>query len=71
MNISFFSLRFDFFSILAKEVNQIRINVVCVVARLVFCFAAHSLRASCNTFQHNLKEIGVSRPVFPDYFYFL
>ena len=33
-NISFFSLRFDLFSIIAKEVNQIRNNVVCVVARL-------------------------------------
>ena len=33
-NISFFSLHFDLFSIIAKEVNQIRNNVVCVVARL-------------------------------------
>ena len=48
MNISFFSLRFELFSIIANEVNQIRNNVVCVVARLVFlfsCFALHSLRA--------------------------
>ena len=44
-NISFFSLRFDLFSIIAKEVNQIKNNVVCVVARLVSCFAVHSLRA--------------------------
>ena len=29
MNISFFSLRFDLFSIIAKEVSQIRNNVVC------------------------------------------
>ena len=36
MSISFFNLRFDLFSIIAKEVNQIRNNVVCVVARLVF-----------------------------------
>ena len=36
MSISFFSLRFDLFSIISKEVNQIRNNVVCVVARLVF-----------------------------------
>ena len=35
MNISFFSLRFDLFSIIAKEANQIRNNVVCVVARLL------------------------------------
>ena len=44
MNISFISLRFDFFSIIAKEINQIRNNVVCVVA-LSSCFAVHSLRA--------------------------
>ena len=43
--ISFFILRFDLFSIIAKEVNEIRNNVVCVVARLVFLFAVHSLRA--------------------------
>ena len=45
-NISFFSLRFDLFSIITKKVNQIRNNVVCVVARLVFCcFDVHSLWA--------------------------
>ena len=38
----FFSLRFDLFSIIAKEVNQIRSNVVCVVAHIDF---VHSLRA--------------------------
>ena len=36
MNISFFDLRFDLFLIIAKEVNQIRNNVVCVVVRFVF-----------------------------------
>ena len=36
MIISFFSLRFDLFSIVTEEVNQIRNNVVCVVALLVF-----------------------------------
>ena len=45
MNFSFFSLHFDLFSIIAKEVNQIRNNVVCAVARLVSCLAVHSLRA--------------------------
>ena len=45
MNISFFDLRFDLFSIIAKEVGQIRNIVVCVVARFVFCFVVHSLRA--------------------------
>ena len=47
MNISFFSLRFDLLSIIAKEVNQIRYNAVCVVARYVF------LLCGCNVFQHN------------------
>ena len=38
MNIYFFNLLFDLFLVMAKEVNQIRDNVVCVVARLVFVF---------------------------------
>ena len=45
MNISFFNLRFDLFLIFAKEVNQIRSNVVCVVIRLVVSrFTVHSLK---------------------------
>ena len=35
MKISFWSLHFDLFLIIVKEVNQIRKNVVCVVVRLV------------------------------------
>ena len=69
-NISFFSLRFDLFSIITKEVNQIRNNVVCVVARLVFLFCCALTRGRCNAFQrifHKLKKIGVLRPIFPDY----
>ena len=51
MNISFFSLHFDLFSIIAKEVNQIRNKVVCDVARLVlFCCALTTGR--CSAFQH-------------------
>ena len=52
MNISFFNLRFDFFSIIAKEVNQIRNNVVCVVARLVFVFCCALTMGRCDAFQH-------------------
>ena len=52
MNISFFSLRFDLFSIIAKEVNQIRNNVVFVVARLVFLFCCALTTGRCNAFQH-------------------
>ena len=44
MNISLFNLRFDLFLIITKEANQIRNNVVCVVARFIFAF--------CNAFQH-------------------
>ena len=53
MNISFFNLRFDLFSIMAKEVNQIRNNVVCVAARLVFLFCLALSTGRCNAFQHN------------------
>ena len=51
--ISFFSLSFDLVSIIAKEVNQIRNNVVCVVARLVFLFYCALTTGRCNAFQHN------------------
>ena len=74
MNISFFSLRFDLFSIIAKEVNQIRnlwCNVVCVVARLVFLFllCTHYRPLQCfSTYFRKLKEIGVLRPIFTNYF---
>ena len=53
MNISFFSQHFDLFSIIAKEVNQIRNNVVCVVARLAFLFCCPLTTGRCNAFQHN------------------
>ena len=69
MNISFFGLRFDLFSIIAKEVNQIRNNVVCVVARLIFLFCCALTSGRCNALQYifiKLKEIEVLRPTFPD-----
>ena len=56
MNISFFSLRFDLFSIIAKEVNQIRNNVVCVVARLVFSFCCALTTGRCSAFHHNFAN---------------
>ena len=61
MNISFFSLRFDLFSIIAKEVNQIRNNVVCVVARLVFLFCCALTTGRCNAFQHNFVRSFTAR----------
>ena len=51
-NISFFKLRFDRFSVIAKKVNQIRYNVVCVVGRLVFVFCCALTTGRCNVFQH-------------------
>ena len=53
MNISFFSLRFDLLSVIAKEVNQIENNVECVVARLVFLFCPALTTDCCNAFQHS------------------
>ena len=53
MNTSFFSLRFDFFSIIAKEVNQIRSNAVCAVACYVFLLCCVLTTGRCNAFQHN------------------
>ena len=50
----FFNLRFNIFSIIAKKVNQIRNNVVCVVARLVFVFCRALTTGCCNAFQHLL-----------------
>ena len=52
MNISFFSLRFDLFSVIAKEVNQIRNNVVCDAGRLVFVFCCALTTGRCNALQH-------------------
>ena len=40
-------------SIIAKAVNQIRNNVVCVAARLVFLFCLALSTGRCNAFQHN------------------
>ena len=56
MNISFLSLCFDLFSIIAKEANKIRNNVVCVVARLVFLFCCALTTDRCNAFQYNFKN---------------
>ena len=53
VNISLFSLRLDLFSIIDKEVNQIRKNVVCIAARLVFLFCCAPTTGRCNAFQHN------------------
>ena len=56
INISFFSPRFDLFSIIAKKFIQIRNNVVCVLARLVFVFCCLVTTGRCNTFQRIFKS---------------
>ena len=70
-NISFFNLYSDLFSIISKKVNQIRNNVVYVVARLVFVFCCALTTGLCNAFQYifvNQKNNnGVLRSIFPDY----
>ena len=66
----FFNLCFDLFSIITKKVNQIRNNVVCVVAHLVFVLSlcTHYGPLQCfSTYFRKLKEIRVLRPIFPDY----
>ena len=70
MNISFFNLHFDLFSIIAKEVNQIRNNVVCVVACLVYMFCCVLTMGCCNAFElifRKLKGIRVLQSIFQDY----
>ena len=62
----FFSL-FDLFSIIAKEANKIRNNLVCVVARLVFLFCCVLTKGRCNAFQHifvNYKKPELNFPYF-------
>ena len=63
----FFSLSFDLFSIIAKEVDQIRNNVVCVVTRLIFLFCCALTMGRCNVFQHifvNYKKSEFYGPYF-------
>ena len=85
MNISFFSLRFDLFSIIAKEVNQIRsikqCSMCCKSIKSIkqcsmCCSSPYFLVLLCthygplqgfSTYFSKLKEIGVLRPIFPDY----
>ena len=52
MNIYFFNLRFDLLQSFAKVVNQIRNNVVYVVACFVFVFCCALTTGRRNAFQH-------------------
>ena len=73
MNISFFSLRFDLFSIIAKEVNQIRSNecsLWCSSSCFLVLLCIHYGPLQCfSTHFRQLKEIGVLRPIFPDCYF--
>ena len=67
MNISFFNLLSYLFSVIAKVVNQIRNNAVCVAARLVFVFCCALTTGHCNAFQHffvNYKKLEFYGPYF-------
>ena len=67
INISFFSLHFHFFSIIAKKVNQIGNDAVCVAARLLFVFCYALTTGRCNAFQHifvNQKKSEFQGPYF-------
>ena len=67
MNISFFSLRFDLFS---SQSNQEQCSLCCsspCFRVLLLCTHYGSLQCF-STYFRKLKEIGVLRPVFPDYF---
>ena len=50
---SFFNPFFNPFSIIAKEVNEIRNNIVCVIANHVFVLRCALTLGRCNVFQHN------------------
>ena len=67
MNISLFSLHFDLFLIIAKEVNQIKNNIACAAAHLVFLFCCALTTVRCNAFQHvfvNQKKLEFYSPYF-------
>ena len=71
MNNSFFDLRFDLCLIIAKEVNQIRNNVAslcCSSPCFPVLLCTHYGPLQCfSAYFRKLKEIGVLRPIFPDY----
>ena len=67
INISFFNLCSDLFLIIAKKPDQIRNNVVLVVARLLLVFCCTLMTGRCNTFQH-ISQFKGNRNFFNSYF---
>ena len=70
INTSSFNLRFDRFSIIAKksQSNQEQCSLCCNSPCFCVLLCTHygSLQG-CSTYFRKLKEIGVFRPLFPDY----
>ena len=70
IDIFFFNLRFNRFSIIAKksESNQEQYSLCCS-SPCFFCFAVHSLQDVAMLFKYfcKLKEIWVLRPILQDY----
>ena len=70
INISFFNLRFDLFSIIAKksQSNQEQCTLCCGSPCFRVLLSPHYGPLQCfSTYFRKLKEIGVLGPIFPDY----
>ena len=69
MNISFFNLYFDLFSIIDKEVNKSEQFSLCCSSPCFFVLlCTHYGPLQCfSTYFRKLKEIGVLWPIFPDH----
>ena len=70
INIPFFNLRFDRFSIIAKksQSNQEQCSLCCSSPCFCVLLCTHYGTLQCfSTYFCKLKEIGVLRPLFPDY----
>ena len=61
MNISFFSLRFDLFSIIAKEVCQLAGMYYVLQLALFSCFAVHLLRVRSKIKRNQSFKVRISR----------
>ena len=70
INISFFNLRFDLFSIITKknQSNQEQCSLCCSSFWFCVLLCTHNRLFQCfSTCFCKLKEIGVLRSIFPDY----
>ena len=70
INISIFNLRFDCFSIIAKksQSNQEQYSLCCSSPCFCVLLCTHCGPLQCfSTYFRELKDIGVLRPICPDY----